>query len=528
MPPEKDNTGNGNGKWKYLDDTLKNRLSKNSLTNILHFLLTIPVIFVLTPLILRYVGKEVYGIWVLTGTILVFLELLGGVQTPTALSILVPRYNPKKDYDEINSLVNTMFVFYFFSALFFLALYLLFEGSLIQMFFNVDNELIPLTRFILGFSVAMFLFNFVLLGFGYLVGAFNITYFTNILHVVIAYARAGLIIAALFLGYGIKGVVAAQMATLILETVIILAFTKKVFPPLKFNPLLFSTKKLKDLLSLSIRLVFSRAAYLINYHVDKLILGYFINPVMAAYYQIGASITKYISRIPEIVGLPSLVPAASELKAKNQPEKIKVLYERVNKYMFYPAVFFAAGILIFGKEFTFLWLGEGYGQVYTVMVFLCAAYTYGLIGYPAMNILNGLGKVNGPMIITSVAAVLNIALSIVLTIKYGLNGALAATVISIFAGNSAMYLLFFIRVRYPLRLVNIFLKPLIAAAAAFFVNGFIEGADLIKEGWVYFLIKITVFALVYFILTVFVFKHFDDKDINLIKGVLPGGKKNKT
>ncbi len=520
--------GTQRGRWKYLDDTLKNRLRKNSLTNILQFALTLPLIFILTPLILKYVGKEVYGIWVLTGTILIFLELIGGMQTPTALSIIVPRYNPKKMHAEINSTVNTMFVFYLFSALVFLGLYFLFDSALIKLFFNVEEKFIPLTRFVLGVSVVMFLFNFVLLGFGYLMGAFNIRYITNVIHIVIGYLRAGFMIAALYAGYGIKGIVVVQMSALILETFIILVFTKKIFPPLRFNPMLFSLKKLKALLGLSVKLIFSRAAYLINYHVDKLILGYFINPVMAAYYQIGASITKYISTLPEILGFSSLVPAASELQAKNQPEKIKVLYEKVNKYLFYPAVFLAAGILIFGKEFTFLWLGEGYGQVYTVMVFLCAAYTYGLIGYPAMNILNGLGKVNGPMIITSAAAVLNIALSIVLTIKYGLNGALAATAISIFAGNSAMYILFFIRVRYPLRLVNIFLKPLMAAAAAFFINGFIEGAGIIKEGWVYFLLKITVFALVYFILTVFVFKHFDDKDISLIKGALPGGKKNKT
>ena len=140
-------------KLKHIKEPLKERLKKNSITNILHFILTFPLMFIITPMILKYVGKELYGVWALTGTILIFVELFGGIQTSSALSILVPRYNPETQNKDINELVNTMFVFYLFSAMVFLILYLLTQSSILKLFFNVKKEIIPLTKFIISFSL---------------------------------------------------------------------------------------------------------------------------------------------------------------------------------------------------------------------------------------------------------------------------------------------------------------------------------------------------------------------------------------
>jgi O-antigen/teichoic acid export membrane protein len=495
-------------------------MKKNTAANMLFFVLTFPIMFIITPMILKYVGKEAYGVWALTGTILVFIELFGGLQTPSALSVFIPKYEPKTRHKDINELVNTTFFFFLSTAALLAGIYFLTEPLLLKAFFKVDAGLLETARFVLGVSVYAFLINFVMMGFGYLMCGFNVFYVLSIMHTVTAYVRFGLMAAALLAGFGIKGIVTVQMGTLLLESVITLVCTKIIFPPLGFGLKYFSLQKLKALLGLSVKLFFTKASTLVNQNIDKLILGYFINPVMAAYYQIGSSISKYISQVPEMLGLFSLLPAASELKARGMMEKIKVMFDRVNKYMFFLAVFLMAGIMIFGKEFIRLWLGEGYENVYIVMMALAAGYTYNLVGYASMHILNGLEKTRETMTVSIFSALINVILSVVLTWKFGMIGALCGTLISIVIGSSLLYIIYFKILGHGLNISGIFIKPAMSALAGFGVIYLVESRFILSSAWPIFFLKALIFSAVYFGLTVFVLRQFDPYDFELLKGFI--------
>ncbi len=510
---------------KYTGEPLKERLKKNSVSNILFFVITFPLMFILTPLILKYTGKEAYGVWALTGTILVFIELLGGMQTSTALGIMVPKFDPEKDSKDINELTNTLFWFYVSVAIVLSAVFVFLKQPILNMFFKVEKSLADTASFVLVFSFFIFLLNFILLSFANLMSGFNIFYVYNIVHIIFAFLRFGLMAAVLFAGYGIKGIAAAQMGVLIFETLLIIAITKFIYPPLRFGPRYFNPDKLKKLLVLSLKLIMNRMAVLVNYNADKLVLGYFLTPVIAAYYQIGSNIAKYISQVPEMLGLISLMPAASELKVKNQIHKLGMLYTRVNKYIFFLAIFIFSGIIIFGREFISIWLGPGYEDVYLVLIILSAAYTAALAGYVSMNLLNGLERIRETFIISAVSAVLNVVLSIVLTKYYGLKGALTGTAISMAGGGIALAILFYRMTGIKMGLVDVFLKPVITAAVCFAGYYAFSKHVLLPSNWLMFFSKAAVFTLVYMGLLVAVLRHFDAYDWDLLKNYL--GKKKE-
>lgn len=508
-------------KLRFLNEPLKERLKKNSITNILHFVLTFPVLFFITPLILKYVGKEAYGIWVLAGTILIFVELFANMQMSSALSILVPKYDVKRDEKDINQICNTLIVFYFSITVFVFILYFFWRENVINLFFKVDKNNFETANFVLTASIYFFLINFVITGFAYLMSGFNIFYINNIAHIVIGYVRAGLMILVLFAGYGIKGIVLVQMTTTLFETIFLAFFTKVVFPPLKIGFKYFSLEKFKMMFSIGVRLLFSRIAVQVNSNIDKLILGYFLNPVIIAYYQLGAGIAKYITSVPEMLGLSSLLPAASELKSKNQNEKIAVLYNRVNKYIFFIALLLCFGFIIFGREFINLWLGKGYDEAYTVLAILSVAYAFGVAGFAAMNLLNGMEKINETMFVSIICAVVNITLSIILTKYYGLKGAASGTLISMGLGSILFYFLFYKIIKCHLNLIDVFIKPLICILAAFFVNYLIEMKTEIKANWILFFGKTFVFSAVYFFMAYFIVRQFDNYDKDIIKSYIP-------
>jgi O-antigen/teichoic acid export membrane protein len=476
-------------------------------------------------MILRFVGKEAFGIWTLTWTILAFMEFLT-LQTPSAVAVFVPKYDPEKETGKINEILNTLFVFYLVVALVFTGLFMVSENQIIRLFFKVDQPLLEKARFVLGFSFYLFIVNFILLGFGYLLTGFNIYYIYNILHIVTGVARFILFIVVLYAGFGIKGITVVQMLLIIAETILIIIFTKIVFPKLSFNPMLFSFKKLKEMLSLSVKMLVTRIAGTVNYNVDKLVLGYFLNPVVAGFYQIGSNTAKYISTLPDMLGLNSLLPAASELKARDQMHKMEMLYEKANKYMFFAALFMCAGIIIFGNDFVNLWLGPGYESVYIVMIFLAVAYTYSLLGYSAINLMNGLERVNEPMIISVAGAVINIILSIILAKKFGLTGALTGTAISMFISATAMYVLFFKLLKYRLNLARVFFKPALSILISYAVFYAVKKFIFFRINWFSFFAQVIIFSIVFIILSVFVFRHFDEYDMDLIKGILKIGIKS--
>jgi len=514
--------GAGKGKeakYRYTDDPLKNRLKKNTLTNMVFFILTLPLMFILTPLILKFTGKEAYGIWVLAGSILVFIELFAGLQTPAALSILVPSYNPKRQAAEINRLVNTMFFFYAATGALTALIFFAGKGVLLDLFFKVSAEMAETAAFVLSFSVYAFLINFVMLGFAYLMGAFSIFYISNTIRIVSSFSRAALIVGALYAGFGIKGVVVSQMAVLILETAAIIFYTKKVFRPLDIGFKYFSFVKLREMISLGCRLFFSRAAGLISANIDKLMIGYFINPVTAAYYHIGASVSKYVSNIPEILGLYSILPASAELHSKNQREKLIMLYNRANKYLFFLAVFITGGIAVLGEEFVSLWLGPGYEKVFIVMLVLAAGYTFGLLGYIPMNMLNGIKRVNEVMYVSIGASALNILLSVVLIWLYGLNGALVSAVISIVLYSLALYFLFSGIFKCRINILDALIKPALAACAAGGAVLIVNRFPGMHEGWLVFFSKAAAYTVSYGLVSVFVLAQFDSYDIEQIKEI---------
>jgi O-antigen/teichoic acid export membrane protein len=343
-PPDK--------RCKHIDEPLKEKLKKNATSNIAYFVLTFPVMFIITPMILRHVGKEAFGVWAIAGTVIAFLDFMG-LQTPTALSVFIPKIDPKKNPEQINELLNTLFVFYMTVALIAAAAYFCFNNVLLLSVFKVKGKLLSDAGFVLTASIVLYLINFVFVAYAYVAVGFNIFYPANILHIIMGWTRVALMAGVLFFGYGIKGVAVVQAGSILAETLILNVWMKMIYPPLEFNPFLFKFNRLKQLLGLSIKLFVTKMASIVNYNIDKLVLGYLLNPVMVAYYQIGAGIAKYVSAVPEMIGTLSLVPAASELNAKNQHDKIFNLYFRINTYMYCMGVFITAGILAMGKSFVF-------------------------------------------------------------------------------------------------------------------------------------------------------------------------------
>lgn len=502
--------------WRFIDEPLKEKVKKNTFTNVLQFALTFPLMFFITPMIIKFTGKEAFGVWAITGSILVFLEYLS-LQTPTAVGIDVPKYDLKKESLKVNEIANTMFVFYLAAACLAWGVFLLVRQPLLSVFYReVSAGMMPDAVFILTVSTGLYLVNFTLTSFGYLTGGLNIFYPCNILHIVTGYIRVALMAWSLYAGYGIKGIVLVQMSTIIAESLILIIWLKIIYPPLSFNPALFRIKTLARMAGLGIKLIFIRMSSTVAYASDKLILGFFTGPVAVAYYQLGFGVSKYISMLPEILGTATLVPSASKLGQEAGGKLLFGIFDRMTKHIFIAGVFIAAGIIFFGREFTLLWLGEGFEDAYMVMAVLAAVYCVGAAVTPMQQVMNGMEKISRLMVLTGSAAAVNVVLSAVLTSMYGIKGALAAAAITVAAASLLTAALFTAETGHKFNPIQMLFKPAISALAA---CGVLYTAGLFLDfhhGWGVFALKCGVFAFIYIIFEVFVLRDIDSYDISVM------------
>ena len=121
---------------------LKQRLSKKIIRNVLYTGLgqtcSILLLIVITPYMVSKLGIEKYGIWVLIGAIINYVGLID-LGVGTAYVKYIAEYYIKKDYKEINRIVNTGILFYLILGVLILILILKFD-FIITNFFKFSQE----------------------------------------------------------------------------------------------------------------------------------------------------------------------------------------------------------------------------------------------------------------------------------------------------------------------------------------------------------------------------------------------------
>src|SRR5207248_1409460 len=90
---------------------LSAKTARNSILSFANFVIPTVLTVVVTPVLVHYLGADLYGIWVLSGVVLSFVALLDlGVQP--AILKFVSEYAARGAQAEINALIGVALLFY--------------------------------------------------------------------------------------------------------------------------------------------------------------------------------------------------------------------------------------------------------------------------------------------------------------------------------------------------------------------------------------------------------------------------------
>jgi O-antigen/teichoic acid export membrane protein len=419
---------------------------KNTVYNNTGYVLQLLISLILIPFIIHKIGIEFFGVWVLLEVIVTYLSLLDFTGIGGAFVKYIAEYHAKKNFKKCSQVVSLGWAYYTVFWIIMAFLIILLREPILKLFNFPADMFNTVSLVFIGILVISFIrgsfavFRSVLLG----VQRMDIT---NIIAILASLVNAAGVILFLSMGLGLKGLVMSGLIAAVFTVVLQTVFAYKILPQMKFRPFSLSKDIFKKTFIYGVNIRIASIAELINTHVDKIFLGYFLNTSLVGLYELGAKIAKIARSFPEQL-LPAILPASSELHALDDTKNLHKLYTRGSKYLCllaFPLVFF---VIANASLIMMLWLGKtGYTESALALQVLSVGYVFVLLVSMGRLIARGMGIPQYEMRSSVIVVVLNIGLSIILIIKLGFIGALLGTTLSGIIGSSYFFYSFNRRIK---------------------------------------------------------------------------------
>ncbi|MBW6451258.1 MAG: flippase [DPANN group archaeon] len=380
-------------------------------------------------IIISHLGPDAYGLFSLVFSISSIVTMLATLGLGGGVLRYVSYYRGKNDKEHIKGvIVSSLKIVTISSIIFAFLLYRFSEFISLSIFNNV--LLVPLFKI---FSFSVFFLSISDIFFGISIGFENAKYVIILQQILQNFLNVTLSIFLIYLGYNLIGVsIAYVFSAFIILLLSILLIEYKVFPV--FNTKIKSKYINNELLNYSIPLVFVVVITQILTWIDTIMIGYF-EPISAVgLYNTAVPIANLLLIVPNAFIFLFLSVVTSE-SAKGNTKIIKEIYLRINKWIllgnlpiFFIIFFYSDYIIniIFGIEYV--------GAKYALSI-LSVGYFIKSIFSTTDSMLKLLKNTKILLYITTLTAILNMLLNIILIPKYGINGGAIATTISLIVSS---------------------------------------------------------------------------------------------
>ncbi len=489
------------------------KFAKNSIYNVIGFVVTIPILILLTPYMLKVLGKAQFGIWAIAGVVTSYAQL-SDLGMTTAIVKFVAEHWVKKELENINRIVSTTFYSFailgggIISSIIFLRFYIVVD--LLKVPLEMQHEalfVIVGVAIIFYFNLLFSVYNSVLLG----IQRMDVT---NVIMIFSKIFRALGMLAFLAAGMGLRGLIWNSALFSTLTIIANVVGTKLILPKFRIQLKLVSYKDLKYIFRYSINILFAKLTGFFEIPINKLILSSYTSLTLVSFYEIGCRIQAIISSLIG-VALTPLLPASSELQNSGSKMQLEQIYFTVSRILFLYAVPIFVLIITMAKPLTLVWLGDGYDLAAYSIQLLLIAYISNALVTPQYVILQGTGRPEINTVNHLIAGIGNIIISIILTIKIGFWGVLFGLLFSTIVADLFLVVSFhrITKIRWKSYLKRM---PFSAVIFCLLVGILVTYLKHFVHHWDLF--TLVIFFIIYifsyvFILIIFKIITFDDKKI---------------
>ncbi len=399
---------------------------RNTLVANLASLFSIATGFFLTPILLRALGTDTFGVWSLAVGIIGQLAIV-----QLGLNTAIPQQVAAKlalgDRDGLDKIFSTALAAYLACA----AFTLLATGVTIAvapLFFKVPAAQLGTIRWtllVLGLNQALAfgvaLRDALVFGSGRMFLTSSINMFVN-LGLTLGF------IAMATSGRGTVGMASVMLVSTIVNIGLYQRLLSDEFSNLRPSRRHFSRETLARLLGIGRNQFAISLSGVITFGANSLILGLLLAPAALAYYALSVRLMNFIEQISTKFSSVSLPVYAQAHAAGDVGQMRRIFTESITVAMGIVVPFLLVS-LVLGERLIFAWVGPNHEQAATLWALGMTMFVFRVPGQICITILNGAEKLGLILKVYLAAAVVDVALSYVLTRQIGAGGVYVGTIV---------------------------------------------------------------------------------------------------
>lgn len=433
-----------------LSPTIWDKISRNVLSNFAGTAVALAVGFFLMPFIIHRIGATAYGIWMLVTSVVGYMGLLDVGLAPTLVKKSAELL-AKNDKQELNGTVSTIFTLYLLGGIF-IGVAIFGMSFFLYQIFNIPPEDINTFKTVLWIVGLQTAFSFPMSIWGGLMRGLQDFHIINGIAVITNLLRAAGTVLLIMFGFGLISLIWLGFGLAVVGWLAGILWVRQRIPYLRIQVLRFESSKVKDLVRFSGVMFIWGIAGTTVHQADRIIIGLFLPIASITIYEVGARISNYSRSVLYSV-LSTIMPAASELNAKNERATLQKLYLKGTKYVLVAYTGVVVALLLFGKEFIHLWMGEDFEGSVWVMYALIIGSLYQSQNVVAHIMLPGMGKLRTFTKVMIAYPIVNIILSVIFVIQWGLIGVALATTLTFIIIET--YFIFYIMKVFEVKLLSL-------------------------------------------------------------------------
>lgn len=400
--------------------------------------LNVVVGLVYTPLMIRLLGQNEYGLYNTVASTISMLSILN-LGFGSGYIRYFAKYKSNKDTDSINKL-NGLFLMVFLiigGIALMCGLYLthnlelVFDEGLTLAEYRTAKILMLLFTINLTISFPMSVF-------ANIISANERFIFLKLLGMMKTVGSPLLTIPLLLMGKGSVAVVAVTLLISLLVDTVYLYYVFKVLHN-KFVFRDFEKGIFKSLFAYTVFIAMNVIIDQINWNVDRVILGRYRGTAAVAVYSVGATLQTYYqmfsTSISGIFGPRIHHIVNSEKSDAEKSRVLTALFIKIGRIQYLVLALVCTGLIFFGREFIYFWAGPGYDEAYIVALLLIVPVTVPLIQNLGIEIQRAQNQHQFRSVAYALMAVVNLFLSIFLVQRYGAPGAAFGTTLALVLAN---------------------------------------------------------------------------------------------
>jgi O-antigen/teichoic acid export membrane protein len=440
----------------------KSRLTRNTLWSIVSYGLQFLVPILLIPYIVSRVTKEAYGgVWVTLYTLTSWLGyfdlgLWGGLTREVA------DRSARQDREGLKSLWAT-WLFFDIAVAALLMLGTSFAGAEILRRYVPQANPVSDGPLLLGLAAQFVLSPMLRHLTCTLTGLQRLDLSSRLTLVVTPLWTAGQVLA-LEIGWGLRGLMLNGLLFSVVQIVALIILIGRQGYPMTLSPARFSAAELRRLLGFGWKL---QAGFVVNqaFRNDRLVMSAMQSSGAAiAFYQFGAGVMDRLAGMVAVLS-SGILPAVSDLVARGDRDRVRVVFLRGTKYHALAAFGLLGFAALFGHELMMFWMGEPLPGSVRVLRIMALGGMSTAIGSCGMSVAVALGRPGWTALCSAMGLAATVFLYMIGGRRYDTDGLAASVSIGLALIQIAFMigLRGFLEFRWGEYVGNALLKPAVLA-----------------------------------------------------------------